>query len=260
LDYREYREKAEKEVSAYFRHCPLCSVEGSMEFQWGVIKDTMTCLNCGAKWHINHGLTGFHWAKLIKDNAEGRGTELLGEKKDPRFWEQMGLNGFRLIKDAPAQVAREKEVIKEEPATTQEEKPWWWNSLKYFVHGLLFSVMFLVLTLAWTFLFAILILLGLFIGFIIGFIVLFLLIGGLNSVLADLMWDITVKTDWKNLLSHGFVLFIVLFIVDIPAIAINFIVPSLATTIVFLIVNAFIYGFAAKKTAGHWEEEYEEND
>ena len=118
---------------------------------------------------------------------------------------------------------------------------------KYFVHGILFSAMFLVTVFVWAFIFVLLVIGGAFIGLILGFIVLFYIIGEINAFLADLIWDIPVTTDWKSLLLHGFALFFVLTIAQIPSFLVNFIMPSLATTIVLFIVYCFIDGFIAKK-------------
>lgn len=135
------------------------------------------------------------------------------------------------------------------------EESWRRNTLKYFLHGILFSIIMLVLAFVWTLIFVLLIAVGLFIGLIIGVIVLFLILGGLNSFLADLIWDISTKTEWMSLLGHGFILFITLIIAHIPAMIINLIAPGLATTIVLFIVNTFFDGFVAKNVAGWWEKE-----
>lgn len=82
----------------------------------------------------------------------------------------------------------------------------------YFLHGLSFSILYFVLGIGWAFLLALLVIAGLFIGFIIGCVVLFFIIGWLNSFLTEVFWDIPGKTDWKNLLAHGFALFFVLLI------------------------------------------------
>ena len=109
--------------------------------------------------------------------------------------------------------------------------------------------MFLVTVFVWAFIFVLLVIGGAFIGLILGLIVLFYIIGGINGFLADLIWAIPVKTDWKGLLLHGFVLFFVLTIAQIPSFLVNLIVPSLATTIVLFIVYCFIDGFIAKKVS-----------
>jgi len=145
-----------------------------------------------------------------------------------------------------------------------EKEPWWKSPLKYFLHGLAFSVIFLVLAFVWAFILVILVLIGWLVGLIIGVIVLFFLIGGLNSFLTDFIWSIPIKTKWTSLLGHGFLLFIALIFAHIPALLISLSVPSLATTIVLLIVNAFVDGFVAKNVAAIWkveeEEEHEESD
>ena len=134
------------------------------------------------------------------------------------------------------------------------KEPRWKNPLKYFLHGISFSVLLFLLTFVWVFISVVLVAIGSFIGFIIGFIVLFIFIGGLNTFLTGLIWDISIEKVWKSLLIHGFVLFIMLIIVSLPVILINLIVPSLTTQIVVLIVYAFIDGFVAKKVGSWWEE------
>ncbi len=126
---------------------------------------------------------------------------------------------------------------------------------KYFIHGFAFSIIFIGLVFIWAVIFALLVVLGSIIGFILGFVVLFFFLGGLNSFLTDLIWSISIKTAWKSLLGHGFLLFILLIIVHIPATVIAFIVPGLATTIALFIFNAFIDGFIAKSVAGWWKKE-----
>jgi len=139
-----------------------------------------------------------------------------------------------------------------------EEEPWWKNLLKYFLHGLAFSVIMFLLSFVWAVILVILVVTGLLIGLIIGFIVLFFIMGGLNSFLTDLIWSIPIKTKWTSLLGHGFVLFIVLIIVGIPSIIISFVAPNLAIAIVLFIAYAFIDGFVAKSVATAWREEEKE--
>jgi len=115
-EYKEIVELQEKEVSKYFKYCPLCYVKDSMEFEWGFRKSYMMCSECGARWHINYGLTGFHWAKLVKENAERKGANLLEEKHEPQFWQRMALEGRKSIKEGEVvspKVVREKEIVKE---------------------------------------------------------------------------------------------------------------------------------------------------
>lgn len=141
---------------------------------------------------------------------------------------------------------------------TAEKEAVWRTASKYFLHGILFSVLMLVLGFVWAIIFVILVVAGFLIGFIIGIIVLFIIMGGLNNFLTDKIWCIRVKSGWKSLLGHGFILFIVLVVADIPAIIINLTAPSTITAVVLFIVYAFIDGFLAKSIAGFWEEESEE--
>jgi len=136
--------------------------------------------------------------------------------------------------------------------------PWWRAPLKYFLHGVSFSLLMLVLGLAWAILFVILAAVGFIIGLIIGLVVLFILVGGLNSFLTDMIWGIPIKTDWKSLLAHGFALILVLLVAEIPSFLVTSFVPGLAITAVLFIIYAFIDGFIGKNVGGYWEEEYGE--
>jgi hypothetical protein len=140
-----------------------------------------------------------------------------------------------------------------------EEEFLWKNLLKYFLHGLSFSLIYSALAFVWIFILAILAVIGFIIGLIIGFVILFLIIGFLNSVLTYFIWSISVKAEWKDLLVHGFVLSLMFFIVHIPAYIISLYAPNLAIMIGLTFVYAFIDGFVAKNIAVRgWEEEEEE--
>lgn len=127
--------------------------------------------------------------------------------------------------------------------------------LRCFLHGILFSSLYFVLWIVWEVLFVILTFVSLVIGFIIGLFVLCLLIGFLNSILTELIWDISIKSDWQSLLAHGFVLLIVLLIASIPTQLIRLESPNLAIVISSFIVDCFVYGFIAQFLAENWIEE-----
>jgi hypothetical protein len=129
---------------------------------------------------------------------------------------------------------------------------------KYFLHGILFSIIFLALGIAWAFLFAALVLVGYMIGLVIGILVLLFIIGWLNAGLTGMIWNVSIRTDWKSLLAHGFALLLALLVAHVPEIIVNFAVPGLASTVVMFVVNCFIDGFVAKGITGYWREEYEE--
>lgn len=112
----------------------------------------------------------------------------------------------------------------------------------------------LALVFLWVFVYVFLIAIGAFIGLIMGFIVLLFILSGLNSFLTESIWSISVRQEWQSLLGHGALLLVALIIAHIPSIVIHLIAPSLATTIVLFIVEAFIDGFVAKNVASWWEE------
>jgi len=138
------------------------------------------------------------------------------------------------------------------------KEPWWKIASKYFLHGILFSIIFLVLAFLWAVLLVVLVLVGSLIGLIIGFAVLFFIIGGVNSVLTNHIWSIPTEKDWKSLFVHGFILSISLFIVHVPSILVNFLMPGWATMVVLFIVYAFIDGLVGKNVAGWRLEEVKE--
>ena len=132
--------------------------------------------------------------------------------------------------------------------------------IRYFLHGLAFSLLFIVLMLVWVIIAAVLIVVGLFIGLIIGFIILFYFVGGLNAWLTRSIWSFPVKTNFLSLLSHGFVLFIVLLLAQIPQLILSLGWPSLIMTVILFIAYAFVDGYIAKTVASHWEFTSEEHE
>jgi len=129
---------------------------------------------------------------------------------------------------------------------------------KYFLHGIAFSILYLALAFVWIFLLVALVIVGFFIGLIIGFVVLFFVLGGLNSFLTDLIWSIPIKTDWKSLLIHGLVLFLLLLITNIPNAILSYLFPNLGLQIVLFLIYAFVDGFVARNSANWWRKPLEE--
>jgi hypothetical protein len=113
-------------VRTCFKFCPLCGAEGSIECQInrgpGRRPDYIICSNCLAKWHVWIGKSAYNfgklsWAELITDGNDKKGTELLGRRESPEFWQDMG---FKRRKELPktegqnaAVTVREKEIIRE---------------------------------------------------------------------------------------------------------------------------------------------------
>jgi multiple sugar transport system permease protein len=129
---------------------------------------------------------------------------------------------------------------------------------RYFAHGVLFSVINLILAIAGVVLLATLVIVGAIIGLIIGILILFLAEGAINSFLTRRIWNIPIKTHWTNLLAHGCVLFIGLFIVSIPSFIVNIYVPNWPVTAVLSLFYCFIDGYLAKIIAMKWKEEVHE--
>jgi len=77
---------------------------------------------------------------------------------------------------------------------------------------------------------------GYIIGLIIGFVILLFIIAWLNAALTDEIWHTQTRTDWKSLLGQGFVLFIALIIVHVPANLVNLAVPGIVAVIVLFVV------------------------
>jgi hypothetical protein len=130
--------------------------------------------------------------------------------------------------------------------------------VRYFLHGIAFSVLFSLLAIGWVFILVFLTVIGYIIGLMLGLIVLFFIIGGLNAFLTDFIWSIPVRSDWKGLLGHGFVLFLVLLIVGIPSYLVAIVAPGIVTSIVMFVAYAFIDGYVAKNVGKMWEMEEEQ--
>jgi hypothetical protein len=127
---------------------------------------------------------------------------------------------------------------------------------RYFLHGILYSIVALGLVFVLSFVIVGLVVVGLWIGLIIGFILLFLVIGGINVFLMNVLWNISVESNLLSLFLHGLSLAVAFLVVSIPVFIINVFVPSVATTIVLFIVYCFIDGYVAKNVATVWEEGY----
>lgn len=79
----------ESDVRRYFTSCPLCGArEIEVNFTLGG-RDTLSCKNCGARWHIYVGLTGLKWAELDLEARDGSGRELLGKRMKGNEWRRM---------------------------------------------------------------------------------------------------------------------------------------------------------------------------
>lgn len=121
---------------------------------------------------------------------------------------------------------------------------------KYFLHGILFSVLFLLLGIAWIFMMILLVGLGAIIGFIIGIGLLFLIVGSINIVLGVRLWNIEAETGFWNMFFHGLVLFILLLIANLITSTLpNYAFPGTATLVVTFIISTFLNGVIGKKVS-----------
>ena len=111
--FREY----EADVRGYFPCCPIC---GSKEIEVHLTqggRDTLSCSNCNARWHIFVGLTGLKWAELDVEADDGKGKELLGKRMNGNEWRRMSQEKRRTLAHERAEKKKEAEgktvIIKE---------------------------------------------------------------------------------------------------------------------------------------------------
>jgi hypothetical protein len=133
--------------------------------------------------------------------------------------------------------------------------------LKYFIHGILFSLLAAGLVLVGTALLVFLAILGLG-GILLVIAILYIIplfIGAANCVITGFLW-FPVKYSWLGTWGHGVLLLICMIIVNliisIPLSAI----PQTAAIIIGFIIGAFVDGFIGKQIAGIWREEEEEQE
>ena len=94
-------EMSKAEVLKYFPNCPIC---GSGRIKVNIVmggKDTVTCFNCGSRWHIYLGVAfgDLKWAKLELEADDGRGKELLGKEIEASEWQEMAKESRRKLRN-----------------------------------------------------------------------------------------------------------------------------------------------------------------
>jgi hypothetical protein len=120
---------------------------------------------------------------------------------------------------------------------------------KYFLHGLVFSIVMFGIVIGWAVVLVFLVVVGSVIGLIIGVLALAYVIGWLNVNLSSYFWHIRSDSKWTALLAHGFLLLIALIVVGIPQLLFTTVVPGILTSILLFIVYCFVDGFVAKNVA-----------
>jgi hypothetical protein len=131
---------------------------------------------------------------------------------------------------------------------------------KYFIHGFVYSLLMVGALVVWIFILLFLLIIGSIIGLAVGFVVIFIIMGWINKSLAGWLWGIEARDAWTSLLGHGFVLFLVLLIVQIPSMLIDAYL-AYSTPVVYLtwvVVNFIVYslidGFVGKRVASMFQE------
>ena len=149
---------------------------------------------------------------------------------------------------------------------------------RYCLHGLGLSVIMFGLIFGWTFVLAILMAIGSVLGLLIGMGLLILGLGYVNAFLAEYVWTnggsggqgeveehfrlegfregAEVDYGWTsmdigNTFFHGLILFMFLGLVNIPYVAIQYLVPHWAVTLALIIVYVPIHGYVGATVAGY---------
>lgn len=78
----------------------------------------------------------------------------------------------------------------------------WSRVLRYFLHGVAFSVLITVLGVFWIFSLVILITIGSFLGLILGFAILFPLVGGMNTLISRFVWGFYMRSSLWDVCLH----------------------------------------------------------
>ena len=126
---------------------------------------------------------------------------------------------------------------------------------RYFLHGLLFSLISIILIFVWVFLTVALVFIGSILGLIIGIVLLLFIFGAINTFLMQEIWKVSTRGGLLSLFTHGLVLFLALLLVSIPSLVINLLAPNIAVSVVLFVVYCVVDGYVAKTVGGNWEEE-----
>jgi len=124
---------------------------------------------------------------------------------------------------------------------------------RYFVQGMLFSLLNLGPAVGWSLITAAFASLTGIAGLVVGVVLLFFLMAAINIVLTGSLWDLSVRDGFGGLFVHGITLFLILLIVSIPALILNNLFPSLAVRLAMLILYSLIDGYVAVNVASYWE-------
>ena len=117
---------------------------------------------------------------------------------------------------------------------------------KYFIHGLLFSLVFVTLSIS-----------GLSVFFYTGITIIAGLIfyGFINSLITSRLWKIPMKSDYWSFFEHGFILIWPLAGINLFLALIFYPILNIWTTILMFFLQCFPRGFVCKLIAQRYEED-----
>lgn len=85
-------------------------------------KDSLSCYECGAKWHLYIGLTGLKWAELELEAEDGKGAELLGQRLNKKEWRKMAQNTQKTTEPEPKKKPDKKKHSKKKKPEKKNSK------------------------------------------------------------------------------------------------------------------------------------------
>jgi len=139
------------------------------------------------------------------------------------------------------------------------KESWVISILKYFAHGVLFSVLATVFIFVAAEFLALLATLGAG-GILLAIAALYIVpivLGAANCVITEFLW-FPVKFSWLSTWLHGILMFLALIVVNLIALMPFSVLPLTAAIILSLITGAFIDGYLAKQIAELWKKEKKE--
>lgn len=135
--------------------------------------------------------------------------------------------------------------------------------VKFFIHGLLFTLIMYVIIIGWIFLLIPFAMCGFCFGIAIALGILAYVIGWINSWLMERIWGREKEEfDWWGPLIHGILLFVVILVLSIPWYAVTAVFPEVNTwpyliiSILVFFVYCLIDGFAAYYVGAMFTEKF----
>jgi ribosomal protein L37AE/L43A len=126
---------------------------------------------------------------------------------------------------------------------------------KYFLHGLVYSLLSIVLSFMWSVVAVFLVLTGFLIGIAIALFLLVLIAGAVNTFVSQLIWKFSMNDSIVGIFTHGAVLGIIFILIGlVTIIPIILIIGNPFYMILLEIAMCFVRGFIGEKVAEHWRE------